>query len=182
MVGRRFQVRHKDADFDIDYDTDNGLEFCSFFFFPFFQVFRFQLFSLTEIPPDKQKIFGAENVQVISEDSDLLTITEKLKLVSIDEEAEKRRRETRTMLRRCAEEQALLMEQYFAGQNAKQFEEKLRPFISQIRLDPGRQEAARMTVPVDEPKENALASLSKEGNLEPTKAEQDHAFLIQLLY
>ncbi|KAK4798782.1 hypothetical protein SAY86_031108 [Trapa natans] len=47
------------------------------------------------------------------------------------------------------------MEQYFAGQNAKQFEEKLRPFISQIRL---------------------------EGNLEPTKAEQDHAFLIQLVY
>ncbi|KAK4798248.1 hypothetical protein SAY86_030574 [Trapa natans] len=72
MVGRRFQVRHKDADFYIDYDTDNGLE-----------------------------IFGAENVQVISEDSDLLTITEKLKLVSIDEEAEKGRRETRTMLRRC---------------------------------------------------------------------------------
>ncbi|KAK4759367.1 hypothetical protein SAY87_022498 [Trapa incisa] len=189
MVARRFQVSHNGADFDVDYDTDNGLE-----------VFRIQLFSLTEIPPDKQKILGAENDLVVSEDSDLLAVAEKLRLVSIDEEAEekvedqkdetfdnvadtlKSDEELARLLQ--AEEEALLRQQYVADQNTGQIEEKLRPYVSQVQMyeDPKRQEAARMTVPLNELEEQALVSLAKEGNFEPSKAEQDHAFLIKLLY
>ncbi|PKI44775.1 hypothetical protein CRG98_034723, partial [Punica granatum] len=117
MVARRFQVRHDGADYDLEYDTDNGLEVSLSLslslaaelnfgnpilihnssladkFFHFLQVFRFQLFSLTSIPPDEQKILGAENDQVVSEDSDLLTMCDKLQLVSIDEEAEEKSKE-----------------------------------------------------------------------------------------
>nr|GMD86920.1 peptide-N(4)-(N-acetyl-beta-glucosaminyl) asparagine amidase [Ipomoea batatas] len=48
--------------------------------------------------------------------------------------------------------------------------------------DPQRQEAARKTVPTDKLEEKALISLGREGNFEPTKNEQDHAFLLQLLF
>ncbi|XP_048499166.1 peptide-N(4)-(N-acetyl-beta-glucosaminyl)asparagine amidase isoform X2 [Beta vulgaris subsp. vulgaris] len=48
--------------------------------------------------------------------------------------------------------------------------------------DPTRQEAARKTVPIDELEEKALVAIAKkEGNFEPTKVEQDHAFLLELL-
>ncbi|OMO94927.1 Transglutaminase-like protein [Corchorus capsularis] len=48
--------------------------------------------------------------------------------------------------------------------------------------DPVYKEAARKTVPVDELKKKALLSLKKEGNNNPSKNEQDHAFLLQLLF
>ncbi|XP_021891211.1 peptide-N(4)-(N-acetyl-beta-glucosaminyl)asparagine amidase isoform X2 [Carica papaya] len=48
--------------------------------------------------------------------------------------------------------------------------------------DPVRQEAARKTVPLERLEEKALVSLAKEGNFKPSKIEQDHAFLLQLLF
>lgn len=83
-----------------------------------------------------------------------------------------------------AEEEALLLQQYVAGDNDAQFEEKVRPYISKVLLyeDPVRQEVARKTVPLDNLEEKALVSLAKEGNFKPSKVEEDHAFLLQLLF
>lgn len=196
MVVRTFLVRHDDSTFTVDYDTDDG-----------FEVFQFQLFSLTSIPPDEQKIVGEDNDRIVSDDSDLAAVSEKLQLVSItSEEARKPEKQEETtssttgagnfdagtsvmsdeelarMLQ--AEEEALLLQQYVAGDNDAQFEEKVRPYISKVLLyeDPVRQEVARKTVPLDNLEEKALVSLAKEGNFKPSKVEEDHAFLLQLLF
>ncbi|OMO96376.1 Transglutaminase-like protein [Corchorus olitorius] len=191
MVARKFLVRHDDSTFTVDYDTDDG-----------FEVFQFQLFSVTSVPPDEQKIVGEDNDRIVSDDSDLATISEKLRLVSLagEEEGKPEKQEETTsnsggaettlmsdeelarMLQ--AEEEALMRQQYVAGQNSGQFEEKIRPYISQVLMyeDPVRQEAARKTVPIDTLEEKALVSLAKEGNCKPSKIEQDHAFLLQLLF
>ncbi|TYJ11467.1 hypothetical protein E1A91_A11G278700v1 [Gossypium mustelinum] len=196
MVARTFLVRHDDSTFTVDYDTDDG-----------FEVFQFQLFSLTSIPPDEQKIVGEDNDRIVSDDSDLAAVSEKLQLVSItSEEARKPEKQEETtssttgagnfdagtsvmsdeelarMLQ--AEEEALLLQQYVAGDNRAHFEEKVRPHISKVLLyeDPVRQEAARKTVPLDNLEEKALVSLAKEGNFKPSKVEEDHAFLLQLLF
>ncbi|KAG8479102.1 hypothetical protein CXB51_028981 [Gossypium anomalum] len=196
MVGRTFLVRHDDSTFTVDYDTDDG-----------FEVFQFQLFSLTSIPPDEQKIVGEDNDRIVSDDSDLAAVSEKLQLVSItSEEARKPEKQEETtsstagagnfdagtsvmsdeelarMLQ--AEEEALLLQQYVAGDNRAQFEEKVRPYISKVLLyeDPVRQEAARKTVRLDNLEEKALVSLAKEGNFKPSKVEEDHVFLLQLLF
>ncbi|KAF8017974.1 hypothetical protein BT93_H3006 [Corymbia citriodora subsp. variegata] len=188
MVARRFQVRHNGSDFEVDYDTDDGLE-----------VFRYQLFSLTAIPPDEQRIVGDGDDRVVSEDADLAAVADKLRLVSIDEEGEraadqsggaggssaellKSDEELARLLQ--AEEEALLLQQFVVDENSAQMEERLRPYINQVRgyEDPKAQEAARKTVPVDELEEKALVSLAKVGNFKPSKSERDHAFLIQLLY
>ncbi|XP_012492851.1 peptide-N(4)-(N-acetyl-beta-glucosaminyl)asparagine amidase [Gossypium raimondii] len=196
MVARTFLVRHDDSTFTVDYDTDDG-----------FEVFQFQLFSLTSIPPHEQKIVGEDNDRIVSDDSDLAALSEKLRLVSItSEEARKPEKQEETtsstvgagnfdagtsvmsdeelarMLQ--AEEEALLLQQYVAGDNGAQFEEKVRPYISKVLLyeDPVRQEVARKTVPLDNLEEKALVSLAKEGNFKPSKVEEDHAFLLQLLF
>ncbi|KAJ6877076.1 hypothetical protein NC651_029949 [Populus alba x Populus x berolinensis] len=75
MVARQFIVSHKDSIFDVDYDTDDGLE-----------VFKIQLFSLTSIPPHLQQITGEDDDQVVSDDSDLTCMSNKLKLIKINEE------------------------------------------------------------------------------------------------
>ncbi|KAE8659956.1 Peptide-N(4)-(N-acetyl-beta-glucosaminyl)asparagine amidase [Hibiscus syriacus] len=189
MVARKFLVRHDDSTFTVDYDTDDG-----------FEVFQFQLFSLTSIPPDEQKIVGEDNDRIVSDDSDLAAVSEKLQLLSIsDEDARKPEKPEETtsstagasvlsdeelarMLQ--AEEEALMLQQYVATDNSREFEQKVRPYISRVLLyeDPARQEAARKTVPVDNLEEKAFVSLAKEGNLKPSKIEQDHAFLLQLLF
>ncbi|KAL4376937.1 hypothetical protein GQ457_02G034590 [Hibiscus cannabinus] len=189
MVARKFLVRHDDSTFTVDYDTDDG-----------FEVFQFQLFSLTSIPPDEQKIVGEDNDRIVSDDSDLSAVSEKLQLLSItaDEARKPEKQEESTsgttgtsvmsdeelarMLQ--AEEEALMLQQYVASDNSMEFEQKVRPYISQVLLyeDPARQEAARKTVPVDTLEEKAFVSLAKEGNLKPSKIEQDHAFLLQLLF
>ncbi|KAF5454644.1 hypothetical protein F2P56_024292, partial [Juglans regia] len=189
MVARKFQVRHNDSDFVIDYDTDDG-----------FEVFKFQLFSLTSVPPDEQKIIGAHDDRVVVEDSDLISISEKLRLVPINDEVKEQRlsesisnsarnyaellvsdEELARMLQ--GEEEALLLQQYLAAEDNGEFEQRIRPYVAQVSKyeDPVRQEAARKTVPVDELEEKALVSLAKEGNFKPSKMEQDHAFLLQLL-
>ncbi|PPD91145.1 hypothetical protein GOBAR_DD11921 [Gossypium barbadense] len=175
MVVRTFLVRHDDSTFTVDYDTDDG-----------FEVFQFQLFSLTSIPPDEQKIVGEDNDRIVSDDSDLAALSEKLQLISItSDEARKPEKQEETtsstagagnfdagtsvmsdeelarMLQ--AEEEALLLQQYVAGDNDAQFEEKVRPYISKVLLyeDPVRQEVARKTVPLDNLEEKALVSLAK---------------------
>jgi peptide-N4-(N-acetyl-beta-glucosaminyl)asparagine amidase len=47
MVARRFVVRQAPAgeEHAVDYDTEDGLD-----------VLRFQIFSLTSVPPDLQKV------------------------------------------------------------------------------------------------------------------------------
>ncbi|TXG65907.1 hypothetical protein EZV62_007182 [Acer yangbiense] len=183
MVARKFLVRHNDASFNVDYDTDDG-----------FEVFKFQLFSLTSVPPDEQKIVGDDDQgnRIVSDDSDLSKICDKLQLVSINEgtvstgakeneELLKSDEEFARMLQ--AEEEAFLLQQYAAGEDSE-LQQRLRPYLTQIDMyeDPIRQETARKTVSVEELEEKALVSLAKEGNFKPSKAEQDHAFLLQLLF
>ncbi|KAJ4977424.1 hypothetical protein NE237_002530 [Protea cynaroides] len=242
MVARNFVVHHNDSLLDVDYDTDDG-----------FEVLKTQLFSLTSIPPDEQKIFRGENL-LINDDSDLNSVTQELRLVSIEEVEEgswetvanednafaqsdddlrlvsideveegsvivakdddafaqsddKFRlipievdegsseivakddngfalsdEELARMLQ--AEEEALFFQQFRASEDRRQFEQRVRPYVEQVLMyeDPVRKSAARKTVPVDKLEEKALVSLAKEGNFKPSKVEQDHAFLLQLLF
>ncbi|TXG65906.1 hypothetical protein EZV62_007181 [Acer yangbiense] len=165
MVSRKFLVRHYDASFNVDYDTDDGFEI---------------------VGDDDQ------GNRIVSDDSDLSKICDKLQLVSINEETVstgakeneellKSDEELARMLQ--AEEEALLLQQYAAVEDSEQIQQRLRPYLTQIDMyeDPIRQEAARKTVSVEELEEKALVSLAK-GNFKPSKAEQDHAFLLQLLF
>nr|XP_043616454.1 peptide-N(4)-(N-acetyl-beta-glucosaminyl)asparagine amidase isoform X2 [Erigeron canadensis] len=145
------------------------------------------------------KIFGCDpddgSDRIVSDDSDLASISDKLRLVSIDDENDeidsapklesqvvKSDEELARMLQ--AEEEALMFQQFAVSGDNREFELRLRPYIDQVLLyeDPHRQEAARKTVPVDNLEEKALVALAKEGNFNPSKSERDHAFLLQLLY
>ncbi|XP_042067821.1 peptide-N(4)-(N-acetyl-beta-glucosaminyl)asparagine amidase-like [Salvia splendens] len=183
MVARKFLVEHGASSFDVDYDTDDGLE-----------VLKFQLFSLTSIPPDHQKILGADGNTMVSDDSDLGLISDKLRLISIDEDDNSKPVETsipdimssdEEFARRLqAEEEALMMQQFVTSENREQVEQRIRPYIHQVLMyeDPQRQEDARKTVPVDRLEEKAAVALAREGNFKPTKDELDHGFLLQLLF
>ncbi|KAJ1413898.1 Rad4/PNGase transglutaminase-like fold [Sesbania bispinosa] len=158
MVARRFQVLHNDSNFDLDYDTDDG-----------FEVFQFQLYSLTSVPPDQQKIYGDAHDTPVATDSDLIAISDKLRLVSIDDPQPesnaasllKSDEELARLLQ--AEEEALMLQQYVASDNTQEFERRVRPYLTQVLMyeDARRQEAARKTVPVEELEEKALVSLAK---------------------
>uniref|UniRef100_A0A2N9EEG5 Rad4/PNGase transglutaminase-like fold domain-containing protein n=1 Tax=Fagus sylvatica TaxID=28930 RepID=A0A2N9EEG5_FAGSY len=164
MVARKFQVRHNDADFVVDYDTDDG-----------FEIFKYQLFSLTSVLPDEQKIVGVDENRVVYDDSDLVSISERLRLVSVNDEVKQPQPESAgndaalgmsdeelaRMLQ--AEEEALMLQQYVAPENTGDFERQIRPYVDKVGLyeDSVRQEAARKTVPVEELEEKALISLAK---------------------
>ncbi|KAK9735305.1 hypothetical protein RND81_04G197400 [Saponaria officinalis] len=191
MVARKFTVRRENTTFDVDYDTDDGLE-----------VLKFQLFSLTSIPPDEQRIVAGDDSKVVNDDSDLVSISEKLRLISIDDQVKdsgaesssvgnanvdedflKSDEEFARMLQ--AEEEALLLQQYVVSEDNGQMEQRIRGYIDQVLMyeDPNRQEAACKTVPVDELEEKALVAIAKkEGKFEPTQDERDHAFLLELLF
>ncbi|KAK6143225.1 hypothetical protein DH2020_023573 [Rehmannia glutinosa] len=183
MVARTFVVHHGGSVFDLDYDTDDG-----------FEVLKFQLFSLTSIPPDQQKILGSDDNRTVSDDSDLEWISKKLRLVSIDEdekakEMEKSVADLATSDEELArmlqvEEEALMMQQFVTSENREQVEQRIRPYVDQVLMyeDPHRQEAARKTVPADKLEEKAMVALAREGNCKPAKDELDHAFLLQLLF
>ncbi|TKY61394.1 Peptide-N(4)-(N-acetyl-beta-glucosaminyl)asparagine amidase [Spatholobus suberectus] len=182
MVARRFQVVHNDSDFDLHYDTDDG-----------FEVFQFQLYSLTSIPPHQQKIYGAKQDTPVVTDSDLIAISDKLRLVSVNDSEPEPAPSTADLLksdeelarRLQAEEEALMFQQYVASQNSShEFENRVLPYVSQVSMyeDATRQEAARKSVPVEELEEKALVSLAKEGKFKSSKTEQDHTFLLQLLF
>ncbi|WOK99710.1 hypothetical protein Cni_G08422 [Canna indica] len=181
MVARNFVVRHHDEQFSIECDTDLG-----------FEVLQYQIFSITSVPPEDQKILVEDGDFVVSDEFDLESISDKLRLVSIQEEGESEKlrvaeveksdEELARMLQ--AEEEALLLQEYAASSDGREFEERVRPYILQVLMyeDPVRQDAARKTVPVDEVEEKALVALAKEGILRPSKDESDHAFLLQLLF
>ncbi|KAK1680372.1 hypothetical protein QYE76_041220 [Lolium multiflorum] len=186
MVSRRFVVRQAPAgdEHAVEYDTEDGLD-----------VLRFQIFSLTSVPPDLQKIVVEVDGSVVDDGTDLESISEGLRLVSIDEgndadaaaaaarAQEKSDEELARMFQ--AEEEALLLQQYsIQNDGGEIFRERVEPYLRQVLKyeDPMRQEAALKTVPVDELKEKALISLAKEGTFSPSKNEEDHAFLLQLLF
>ncbi|KAH7863525.1 hypothetical protein Vadar_018624 [Vaccinium darrowii] len=184
MVARKFLVRFHDSDFDVDYDTDDGLD-----------VFKFQVFSLTSIPPDEQKIFGSDDDRLVSDDSDLAAISDRLRLVSITDEVKEEDKSVEQNVELAmsdeelarilqAEEEALMVQQFVASEDESQVEARIRPYIHQVLMyeDPNHQEAARKTVPVEKLEEKALVALAKEGNFKPTKSEEGHAFLLQLLF
>ncbi|KAG4380253.1 hypothetical protein GLYMA_16G136532v4 [Glycine max] len=59
--------------------------FSNSFILPLLQVFQFQLYSLSSVPPHQQKIFGAEQDTPVVNDSDLVAISDKLRLVSVND-------------------------------------------------------------------------------------------------
>ncbi|KAL0413246.1 UNVERIFIED_CONTAM: Peptide-N(4)-(N-acetyl-beta-glucosaminyl)asparagine amidase [Sesamum radiatum] len=85
MVARKFIVEHGGSAFDLEYDTDDG-----------FEVLQYQLFSLTSIPPDQQKILGGDENRMLLDDSDLNLISEKLRVVSINEDEKAKEMEKTT--------------------------------------------------------------------------------------
>ncbi|XP_010923840.1 peptide-N(4)-(N-acetyl-beta-glucosaminyl)asparagine amidase [Elaeis guineensis] len=180
MVDRRFVVRHNDDQFSVEFDTGDGLE-----------VLKSQIFSLTSVPPDDQKILAGEDSLLVTESSDLEAISEKLCLVSIQAEEQKpesvwnQEESDEKLARRLqAEEEALFFQQYTASGSGEEFKNRVQPYVQQVLMyeDPVRQEAARKSVPIDEIEEKALVSLAKEGNFSPSKDEKDFAFLLQLLF
>ncbi|KAL0737919.1 hypothetical protein Bca4012_014129 [Brassica carinata] len=191
MVARKFVILHDDSSFEIDYNTEDGLE-----------VLQYQIFSVTFVPPDEQKIVAEDDDRVLSDETDLASISDKLRLLSIGGNSEEEKKseaisgeneqsnaemlqsdeEFARMLQ--AEEEAMMFQQFVAQQDNGEFERRIRPYVSQVLMyeDPVRQEAARKTVPEDELEEKALVSLAKEGNFEPSKEERNYAFLLQLLF
>ncbi|CAN6911601.1 unnamed protein product [Brassica oleracea] len=191
MVARKFVILHDDSSFEIDYNTEDGLE-----------VLQYQIFSLTFVPPDEQKIVAESDDRVLSDETDLASISDKLRLLSIGGSSEEKKKSEETsgeneqsnaeMVRSDeefarmlqAEEEAMMLQQFVAQQDNGEFERRIRPYVTQVLMyeDPVRQEAARKTVPKDELEEKALVSLAKEGNFEPSKEEINYAFLLQLLF
>uniref|UniRef100_A0A7N0T4Q8 Transglutaminase-like domain-containing protein n=1 Tax=Kalanchoe fedtschenkoi TaxID=63787 RepID=A0A7N0T4Q8_KALFE len=182
MVSRNLTVIHNGETLQLEYDTDDGLE-----------VLKFQLFSLTSIAPDHQKIVSAEDDRlVIHDDYDLDSFCRDLRLLSVDEEprqsasqADFTQSDEQLARMLQAEEEALMLQQYVApANNGQQMEDRLRPYITQVLMyeDTNRQEAAKKTVPVDQLEEKAMVALAKEGNFAPSTSEQKHAFLLQLLF
>ncbi|KAJ1290980.1 hypothetical protein BS78_02G284000 [Paspalum vaginatum] len=194
MVARRFVVRQVPAaggsvegeaveEHEVEYDTEHGLD-----------VLRFQIFSLTAVPPELQKIVVEADGSMVDDDTDLEAVSERLRLVSVEEEEEeddaaaakaqeKSDEELARMLQ--AEEEALLLQQYSVlNDDGEVFRQKVEPYMHRILMyeDPVRQEEARKTVPICELEEKALVSLAKEGNFNPSKDEENHAFLLQLLF
>lgn len=181
MAKLRLVVHHNGDEFPVDYDTDDG-----------FEVLKFQIFSLTSVPPDEQMFYSGDSDHLITEKSDLVSISEWLRLVSIEDGGKEKLEsihqlgqsdeEFARMLQ--AEEESLFFQQLHATENREEFEHRIRPYIKRVLLyeDPVRQEAARKSVPIEEIQEKALVSLAKKGNLEPSKDEEDHAFLLHLLF
>ncbi|ONM23773.1 Peptide-N(4)-(N-acetyl-beta-glucosaminyl)asparagine amidase [Zea mays] len=159
MVARRFVVRHgpaaggsaeaaEEQQHEVEYDTEHGLD-----------VLRLQIFSLTAVPPDLQKIVVEADGSVVDDGTDLEAVSERLRLLAIGEEGED------------------------DGAAARAQEKSDEEFARMLQYeDSVGQEAAQKTVPICELEEKALVSLAKEGNFNPSKDEEKHAFLLQLLF
>ncbi|KAL6862155.1 hypothetical protein ACP4OV_016804 [Aristida adscensionis] len=196
MVARRFVLRQDPAaggeggaeEHEVEYDTDHGLD-----------VLRLQIFSLTSVPPDLQKIVVEADGSTVDDGTDLEGVSERLRLVAIGDEGEEGAvaaaaaeaakaqemsdEELARMLQ--AEEEALLLQHYTVrNDGGEDFRDRVEPYMHRVLMyeDPVRQEAAQKTVPMYELEEKALVSLAKEGNFNPSKDEEDHAFLLQLLF
>nr|CAB3454360.1 unnamed protein product [Digitaria exilis] len=154
---------------EVEYDTEHGID-----------VLRLQIFSLTSVPPDLQKIVVEADGSVVDDGTDLESLSERLRVVAIGEEGgdgedaataaaveaaraqEKSDEEFARMLQ--AEEEALLLQQYSVRNDGGEvFRQRVEPYMHQVLMyeDPARQEAARKTVPIHELEEKALVSLAK---------------------
>uniref|UniRef100_A0A2N9J9F5 Reverse transcriptase domain-containing protein n=1 Tax=Fagus sylvatica TaxID=28930 RepID=A0A2N9J9F5_FAGSY len=112
-----------------------------------FQIFKYQLFSLTSVLPDEQKIVGVDENRVLYDDLDLVSISERLRLVSVNDEVKQSQPESAgndaalgmsdeelaRMLQ--AEEEALMLQQYVAPENTGDFERQIRPYVDKVRMD-----------------------------------------------
>lgn len=144
MPVQKLIVEHNGDEHSVEYDTNDGIE-----------VLRYQLYSLTLVPPENQTIVGDRSVPV-NNDADLLRISvggaNKLRLVEKTESMdpstkasleeikalEKADEELARLLQ--AEEDALAFQQQYAGQGKEEFERRLRPYVDQVLLyeDPVR--------------------------------------------
>uniref|UniRef100_A0A0E0EBK3 Rad4/PNGase transglutaminase-like fold domain-containing protein n=1 Tax=Oryza meridionalis TaxID=40149 RepID=A0A0E0EBK3_9ORYZ len=84
MVARRFVVRQggggggeEEEEHEVEYDTEHGLD-----------ILRLQIFSLTSVPPELQKIVVEADGSVVGDGTDLEAISEGLRLVAITGEEE----------------------------------------------------------------------------------------------
>ncbi|VAH29781.1 unnamed protein product [Triticum turgidum subsp. durum] len=196
MVARRFVVREVPADEEhtVEYDTEDGLD-----------VLRFQIFSLTSVPPDLQKIVVEADGSVVNDGTDLESIPEGLCLMSIDEgENADSASAAATAQEKSDEELARLIEIEVDadgsvvddGTDLESISEVLRlvPIGEGDDMDAAAAVAARAQEKSDEElarmiqaEEEALLlqqySIQSDGGevFSSSKNEEDHAFLLQLL-
>ncbi|KAK9919556.1 hypothetical protein M0R45_028145 [Rubus argutus] len=180
MVASLIQVHHNNSDFDIDYDVGNDLE-----------GLKNNLFSLTSIPPDGQKIMGVDDNRIISDDSDLAATFGKFLLVSTRNKQQQPSAGNDELLESDAElarssqeeEEELFLKQHTILALNGELEEKvwvqLTHLIHLTHLTHLTQ--APVVIPVKEIKEKALAHLAKEGNLKPSTKQLQQVCLHQLL-
>eukprot|EP00249_Psilotum_nudum_P021566 c28155_g1_i2 orf=70-2052(+) len=188
MVVHQIVVQHNGTPYPLQFDTDNGLE-----------VLRYQLFSLTFVPPEKQKIVSSSDKPLVNE-SDLLNIplSDGCRFTLHEEDdgdsddASTAAQDTEAILKADeelarslqAEEEAIFYQQQRDERGLVEFQRRIEPYISQVMQyeEPLRQDAARRSVPQHELEENAAIALAKEGKKRPTQLEMDYAFLLQLLF
>lgn len=177
-------VEHEGTSHHLDFDSDDGLE-----------VLRFQLFSLTMVPPENQTILDSSKMPLKNE-SELLarltSATHPCTFTVLDEAAKSAQEAALADIAKAdealarllqAEEEAHFLKQQSSQDGQQEFASRVEGSISQVLQyeDPVRQKKARETVQLDELEEKALIALAKEGKRNPTVEELEHYILFQLL-
>ncbi len=176
--------------YTVDYDSDDGEE-----------TLKVQLFSLTGVLPENQKLVGLSDIR---NGQRFLTLVEKedeqqersispdsstgispaldLKRIAILDEELARALE----LEDAVHAKPNPPQRAFAHTRSvrEAFESELLPYFHRWAMyeDVARQNAARATLSLDELEEDALVALAREGKRDVSGAEKADAMLLQLLY
>ncbi|XP_021891241.1 peptide-N(4)-(N-acetyl-beta-glucosaminyl)asparagine amidase-like [Carica papaya] len=166
MGVRKFQVYHGDSTFEVDCKIEDG-----------FKGFQLQLHSLTSLVPDEQTIFVEDYGWPVSQDRDLISAPDKLRVVA------------RGKFIISDEQFARTLQKFFLTRSAGEeyrgsFDEELQPYIRQVLMyeDKEKQKKARETVPVARLEHESVAVLIRAGGCRPSQIELEHVFLLQLLF
>lgn len=184
MVLHDIIVEHSGTSHQVEFDSDDGLE-----------VLRFQLFSLTLVPPENQRILDSSK-NPLQNESDLLarlsSANHTCTFTLLEEVENSASAETLAGIENAdealarllqAEEEAAFLEQQLRQDGRQEFASKIEVYISQVLQyeDPLRQQKARETVQLDELEEKAVVAFVKEGKSNPSQEEIEHHVLFQLL-
>lgn len=177
-------VEHEGTSHHLDFDSDDGIE-----------VLRFQLFSLTMVPPENQTILDSSKMPLKNE-SELLarltSATHPCTFTVLDEVAKSAQDALLADIAKAdealarllqAEEEAHFLKHQSSQDGQQEFAARVEGSISQVLQyeDPVRQRKARETVQLAQLEEKALIALAKEGKRNPTLEELEHYILFQLL-
>ncbi len=192
MVLHALVVQHEGGgtSYTVDYDSDDGEE-----------TLKVQLFSLTGVLPENQKLVGLSDIRngkrfltLVEEEEEQQerTISQDpstgispgldLKRIAILDEELARALE----LEDAVHANSYPPQRAFAHTRSvrEAFESELLPYFHRWAMyeDVARQNAARATLSLDELEEDALVALAREGKRDVSLAEKADAMLLQLLY